>query len=432
MADPVDRKRIAAWCLYDWANSAFTTLVVTFVYSTYFSQALAPDVINGTILWSRAVGTSALLVALLSPVLGHIADCAGRRCRALAVATISCVAATALLALVSPAQAGAIPLALGLFILANTAYELGYVFYNAFLPDLAPRGRIGAISGYGWGAGYLGGIACLLLALAVLVREDPLWGIATEAGFNIRATNLLVAVWFLLFSLPLLGLCRDRPDPSFRFSGAAFAATLRHTWRDLADYPELRRFLLAHLVYNDGLVTIFAFGGIYAAGTFGMSMHEVLVFGVALNVVAGIGSFLFGHLDDSLGGRRAILLSLVGLILAVVMAAVAGSRAWFWLAGLAIGLFVGPNQSASRSLLGRFAPSGQQAEFYGFFSLSGKLTSFAGPLLLGAVTGFTGSQRVGVATLLLFFIVGGLLLWGVDETQGMARATRQNGAGAGG
>jgi UMF1 family MFS transporter len=190
------------------------------------------------------------------------------------------------------------------------------------------------------------------------------------------------------------------------------------------------RFLLARLVYNDGLVTIFAFGGIYAAETFGFTLQEVLMFGIALNLSAGSGALLMGHLDDRIGGKRTIMLSLVGLIIATVITLLATSKLWFWIAGLVIGIFVGPNQAASRSLMGRFVPPEAENEFFGFFAFSGKLTAFIGPFFLGLITELTGSQRLGVSVVLGLFIVGLLILLTVDEREGIAVAGRTEGAGA--
>ena len=194
---------------------------------------------------------------------------------------------------------------------------------------------------------------------------------------------------------------------------------------EIGRYREIVKFLIARLIYNDGLVTVFAFGGIYAAGTFGMTLSEVIVFGVAINVAAGLGALVMGFLDDKIGGKNTIMITLVVLCVATGMAVWAPNRTWFWIAGMLIGLFVGPNQSASRSLMGRFVPDKHQSEFFGFFNFSGKVTSFFGPILLGTLTAVTGSQRAGVATVLLFFIVGGALLASVDERKGIKAATAE-------
>ena len=417
-----DKKTLYAWCLYDWANSAFATLVVTFVYGTYFTKAIAPDPTTGTLLWSRAIGASAILVAMLSPILGGLADRRVRRKRGLFIATLVCVLATSALTFVRPNLEQAIPLALICFVIANVAYELGIVFYNAFLPDLAPPGKIGTISGFGWGLGYAGGITCMTIAMFALVTEKPLLGISTELGFNIRATNLLVAGWFFLFSLPLLSRLRDQPRDDQSPPTLSLGAQFRQTWRDLCEYREVLKFLIARLLYNDGLVTVFAFGGIYAAGTFGMTMREVMLFGIVINIAAGLGALGFGFVDDALGGKRTIQISIVALIIATLMAVLAPDKTWFWIAAVLIGIFVGPNQSASRSLMGRFVPPRHQAEFFGFFSFSGKITSFLGPILLGIITVRFQSQRAGVASVIIFFIAGGLILLTVNEKRGIAAA----------
>ena len=202
---------------------------------------------------------------------------------------------------------------------------------------------------------------------------------------------------------------------------AAFVE-LGRTFRAIGRYREVAKFLIARLVYNDGLVTVFAFGGIYAGETFGMPLSEVILFGVGLNVASGLGALCFGFVDDKVGGKKTVLMTLVALSVATVLAVWAPTKTWLWVAGILIGLFVGPNQSASRSLMGRFVPEKHQAEFFGFFAFSGKITSFLGPILLGTATAMFASQRAGVATVLVFFVVGGGLLLLVNERAAMAAA----------
>ena len=418
------RRVIWSWALYDFANSPFTTLVVTFVYATYFTQAIAADPIHGTALWSRAVTATAILVALLSPFLGALADRGGYRKAFVAGFTWLCIAATVALYFVRPGQVAA---ALALFVVANVAFELSDVFYNAFLPDIAPQSRIGRVSGLGWGMGYIGGLLALTVALVTLVQpETPWFGFTHADGESIRATNLLAAAWFAVFSVPLWLFVREslsaRPPAPHVFRDAV--AQLRRTFAGIRKYRQVARFLLARLVYNDALVTIFAFGGIYAAETFGFPLSEVLLFGIVVNVAAGIGAFAMGYLDDYIGGKRTIVVSLLGLILATGLAVAATTKTSLWIAGIAIGVFVGPNQSASRSLMGRFVPPRMENEFFGFFAFSGKLTAFIGPFLLGMLTDLSGSQRVGFSAVLALFVVGvPLLLW-VDEREGLETAAR--------
>ena len=413
------RVALWSWCFYDWANSAFTTLVVTFIYSAYFTATFADDPGRGTALWSRAIMVSAVAIAALAPVAGALADRGDRR-KYLILCSLVCVVTTATLTFVTPGMPNSVLVALGIFVVANVAFELGLVFYNAFLPSIAPADRIGRISGYGWGLGYAGGLMALVAALFVFVPETPRFGIPTDDGFNLRATNLLVAGWFLLFSVPAFLFLKDDWVPGGVSIGRAFS-DLAVTTRHLRRYRQVLLFLLARLFYNDGLVTIFAFGGIYAVGTFGFSFTELVTFGIVINVGAGLGALAFGFLDDLIGGRATIAFSVVALALATILAALAPNQTWFWVAAVLVGVFAGPNQSASRSLMARFVPPKHESEFFGFFAFSGKVTSFLGPALLGVLSDLY-SQRVGVGSLLVFFVVGGLLLWRVDEQQAIADA----------
>ena len=424
-----DRRVIASWALFDFANSPFTTLVVTFVYASYFTEVIAPDSIRGTALWSRAVTLTALVVAFLSPWLGALADRGGYRKRFLAVSTLVCVAGSFAL---FPWRAGQVTQALAVFVVANVAFEVGQVFYNAFLPDIAPPGRIGRISGYGWALGYVGGLAALVLALVGIhpfrARCTPWFGLSRDYGENIRATSLIVGVWFALFSLPFFFWVkedRSRISPPGSVVRASFRQ-IGDTFREIRRYRQMVRFLVARLFFNDALITVFAFGGIYAAGTFGFSMKDIVLFGIVLNVAAGLGAFGLGFLDDRLGGKRTVTLSLWGLSVATLLAVVSPGETGFWIAGVLIGVFAGPNQSASRSLMGRFVPEDKESEFFGFFAFSGKATAFVGPLLLGILTQAFGSQRAGVVVVLVLFVGGLIILSRVDEAEGVAAAGRNS------
>ncbi len=408
----------SAWCFFDFANSAFTTLVVTFIYATWFTKVMAPDEVIGTQRWSWGITSSALLVALCAPLLGAFADRHGRRKTVFVWTTALCIAATVALAFVTPPHWIT---ALLVFMVANTSYEISLAFYNSFLPGLSSTERVGRLSGIAWALGYGGGLLCLVAGFLFTGLPgviDPV--LPTANGFNIRATNLLVAAWFLVFGLPALILLPEAPLADRKVT-TGFRALAR-SFRTLTRLRQAFRLLLARLVYNDGIVTIFAFGGIYAAGTFGMSLAEIIQFGIALNLAAGLGAWLFSPLDDWLGGKTVILISLVGLIGASLMAALAPTRAWFWAAGILIGLLVGPNQSASRSLMARFVPPSQTSQLFGLYAFSGKLTSFAGPLFLGWLTSLAQSQRVGVSSVILFFVAGGAILLSVDEEQGRSEA----------
>lgn len=415
----MDRRGVAAWCLYDWANSAFPTVVVTFVFASYFAKALADSPEQATGQWGLAISLSSLLVAVIAPVLGAVADMGGRRKPWLLAFTLLCVSAGAALWTVLPDSAFAVR-ALLLVGLANLAFELAQVFYNAMLPDIAPRAMIGRISGWAWGLGYAGGLTCLALCLLLLIQPSPpYFGLDAAAAEPVRATALLVAVWYLFFALPLFRFTPDRPSRGLSVSAAVAQGLgqLLTTLRELRRHGNILRFLLARMLYTDGLNTLFVFGGIYAAGSFGMDTQEILLFAILLNVTAGLGAAAFGWIDDLIGAKKTILIAVLALTLLGGAILLVESKLWFYLLGAALGVFVGPAQSASRSLMARLAPAELRTEMFGLYALSGKATAFLGPALVGWVALEAGSQRLGMAVILAFFLVGLLLLLPVRESR---------------
>ena len=403
---------VAAWCLYDWANSAFPTVIVTFVFAAYFTKGVAADPVQGTAIWGQAIGWSALIVAVISPVAGAIADNTGRRKPWLLFATVACVVPSALLWTVTPVPAMALQ-ALVLVAVANVAFELGMVFYNAMLPDMVAPSRIGRVSGWGWGTGYAGGLVCLSLVLVLFVQTDtPLFGLARDAAEHLRVTGPFVAGWMAIFAVPLFLFTKDKPAtglPGLEAVRRGFTE-LAETVRKARAHANVLRFLIARMIYTDGLNTLFAFGGIYAAGTFGMSFADLIVFGIGMNVTAGAGALVFAWLDDRWGPHKVIFVSLIALTgLSAAILVVTDIRL-FWIIGLSLGVFVGPAQSASRSMMARLAPESIRTEMFGLYALSGKATAFMGPMLVGALTVAADSQRIGMAGILIFFIAGGLLL----------------------
>ena len=410
-------RQMIAWATVDLASSPFFAVVITFVFATYVTTVVAPNEIAGTAEWSRMTVIAALLIAVISPVLGAIADAGGPRKPWLLTFMLLSCAATACLWFVAP-EHDYLLLALTLVLLANVCNEIAQAFYNAMLPDLAEQDQLGRWSGWGWGLGYIAGIVALALILVVFVQpKPPLFGLNADEAEQVRITVPLLAIWFLLFSLPLFLLTPDRTSHarSFASSVRQGLTTLVETFKDVRRSANIARFLLARLIYNDGLNTLFAFGGIYAAGTFGMTLNEVLLFGIALNVTAGLGAFSFAFLDDRIGSKRTILIAICGLFLAGTVALLAEEKTTFWLVALVIGIFVGPAQSASRTLMARLAPADQRTEMFGIYALTGKVTAFIGPFLFGTATAWFQSQRAGMATILVMFVVGGLLLTRVKE-----------------
>ncbi len=409
-----------AWCLYDWANSAFPTVIETFVFATFFARAVASDPEMGTAQWGLALGIAGGAVALVSPALGAIADRAGARKPWLAIFTAMTALSAFCLWFTKPMPEYAL-WALVWFGIGTVAFEFAQVFYNAMLPDLASKDRVGRLSGWGWGMGYAGGLCCLAVSLVVLVQaEPPPFGLDAAQQEPVRATAILVALWVAVFALPLMLWTPDRPRTGTPLGRAACEgmAELLRTLRTLPRERVIGRFLLARMLYIDGLNTIFAFGGIYAAGSFGMAFEEILMFGIALNVTAGLGAAGFGWLDDKLGPKPVIVASLSALLVVGASLLVVESKTWFWALGIALGAFFGPVQSASRSLMTRLAPPERAAELFGLYAVSGKATAFLGPLALAWATTVWESQRAGMATTLVFILAGLALMLAVPLSAG--------------
>ena len=294
--------------------------------------------------------------------------------------------------------------ALTLFIIANIAFEMGTVFCNSYLPDLSNQENSGSISGFAWGLGFVGGLLALFLALLLFDVNNPL---------ELRKINVLVGIWFAVFSIPTFLFLKDRKKEKLTKKHISDSfASIRKTFNSITYYKQISQFLIARLFFNDGLITIFALGGIYAVGTINFTFEEVMLLGIVLNFAAGFGSFLFGYLEDKIGAKRVINISLIVLIIATFIAYFAPEtnfpKEMFWVAGVLIGLMVGPNQSCSRSLMAQLAPKEKQNEFFGFFALTGKATSFLGPLLFGIITTYY-SQQMALWVVIILFVVGLLL-----------------------
>ncbi len=406
-----------SWALYDWANSPFATLIVTFIFPAYFQAGIVRDAVHGQALWGYTIAGSGLVIAVVAPILGAIADAAGRRKPWILVFTGVCAVCSALLWFATPTSA-AIGFSIACVVVANIGFEFGIVFNNAMLPDIVSEERLGRLSGWAWGFGYAGGLAALSVALFVFIwPKPPLFGLDAATAEPVRMTGPLVASWLLLFSIPLFLFTPDRPSRGVRL-GAALRGGLAELGTTLAGLPRNRRlalFLIAHMIYSDGLITLFAIGAVYAAGEFGLSLTEVTVFGIVLNVAAGAGAATFAWHDDRLGSKRVIVIALVGLVTASLLAVAARSVTALWIAGILIGFFVGPAQSASRSLMARLTEPEKRAGAFGLYALSGRATSFFGPALVASVTAASGSQRAGMATIIAFFAIGLVLLLPVRE-----------------
>jgi UMF1 family MFS transporter len=442
------RRAVTAWLFFDWAAQPFFTLITTFVFAPFFAAALAADPAQGQALWGYATGFAGLCIALLSPLLGGIADRTGPRKPWIAAFGALLVLGAAMLWFAVPGSRLAVPIALAGFVVGTIGAEFATTFNNAMMTRLVPPGRLGWLSGTGWAIGYLGGLLSLALTLALLAADPltgktlagltPILGLDAAAREGDRFSGPLTALWFIIFVTPMFLLTPDAPPTGMRLAEAARGGVgrLKATLAELPRLPSLGRFLLANMIYQDGLVALFAFGGIYAAGVFGWQTIELGVFGILLTVTGTLGAWLGGKLDDRIGGKRVVLGAIGCLLLACLgilslgpghvffafptappipgdgLFASLPERVYLGL-GLLIGLVAGPLQASSRSLMARLAPEERVGEFFGLFALSGKVTSFMGPTLVALVTSVFASQRAGLAVLIGFFLLGGVLLAGV-------------------
>lgn len=413
------RIEIAAWCLYDFADSSFTTLIVTVAYGLYFRTVVAGHLGPGAdFYWGASVSISMVVVALTSPILGAMADASGRKKLLLGIFAGTCIVFTALLVTVGR---GEIVLGMVFFILANAGFEGAHVFYNGFLPEIAGDAEMGRISGYGWAIGYLGGLAALLLAY-------PFTRAGLEAGADrFRLSFVVVALFHLLFTLPILALLRERAprrnEPLVALARDG-ARRLRDTCRHVRGLRDLFRFLLAFLVYNDAVTTVIAFSAIYAMHVIGFTVHQVMLLFIVTQLTAFAGSFAAGYLVDRWGAKPTILATLVLWCVTIAGAYAARGVPQFFAVGILASIGMGSTQTASRSLMGLLIPPGRNAEFFGFYALTGKVSAVAGPLLYGFIASAFGSERPAVLSLGAIVLAGLALMLGVDVDRGRRAARR--------
>lgn len=442
----VSRRGIFGWLMFDWATQPVFTLVTTFIFAPYFAGRFMEDGVAGQAYWGYATATAGILIAILSPVLGSIADITGRRKPWIACFSVLLILGATLLWFSAPlgpelSQEGshttAILLVLLAYILVTIGAEFATVFTNAMMPDLVPPERLGRLSGTGWAIGYAGGLVSLVIMLGFLVASPesgktllglaPLFGLDPAAAEGTRATGPLTALWFLVFVLPLFLFT---PDSAKRQS-ISFAKAARQGVSDLIarlkrarqDRP-LFLYLLAHMLYVDGLIALFAFGGIYAQSVFGWDTTKLGLFGIFLTITGVAGALIGGRLNDRLGSIAVIKGSIIILILAsiailsveksvilfVVPVSTSIAEICYYLIGGVIGAAAGPLQSASRTYLAEITHPNERTSAYGLYAMVGKVTSFSGPLAVGLLTYISQSQRIGISALIVFLIAGLVVL----------------------
>ena len=418
------RGRVAAWAFWDWGSASFNAVVTTFVFSVYITGSSFGDeaIVSAQLGWALAI--AGLLVAVLAPITGQRSDTSGRRKFWLGANTLVVVGLTTAMFFV---EASPSYLLLGLVLLAagNVFFEFASVNYNAMLSQVSSPRTIGKVSGFGWGMGYLGGIVLLLIVyFGFIAPEVGLFGVTSENGLNVRVTMLVAAAWFGLFALPvLLRVPEYRAPAAMRREKVGFFQSYVVLGRDVKRLWTTSRqtvyFLLASAIFRDGLAGVFTFGGVLAASVFGFSPGEVIIFAIAANVVAGVATMAVGVLDDRLGAKPVIVTALVGLLVSGMLVFVLhdGGQIVFWTAGLALCLFVGPAQSASRTFLARLIPAGREGEVFGLYATTGRAVSFLAPTAFAVFVSIFGATYWGILGIMLVLLLGLLLLIPVKAKQ---------------
>ena len=430
VAERASRRERWAWYMYDFGNSAYASVVLLAVYSVYFKEQVVGGA-EGTRMWGWAVGIAMLVVALISPVLGAIADFAASKKRFLLFFTVMACLFTAGLFLAKP---GALVIGMGFFILAEIGYRAAQVYYNGLLPEIAEPHEMGRVSGYGWAIGTLGGVICLLLILPLVVLIG--------GTFIVRLSLVITAVFFAVSAVPIFLWLRERAAPQSLPEGESYLTValkrLGKTITTAAQFREFVKFMIAFLVYNDGIIMALDFAAIIGAVLYGMSQEQLIIFMIIVQITNVAGAYLFGILVDRLGGKRSLVLSLVLMIAVVIWLYFNQTLTGYFFVGAVAGVAMAGAQSVSRTMVAIFAPPGQSAEFYGFFAVMGRTSSFIGPLVYGllaaeaalwyqasgqdAVLAEQSGQRVAILSIVVFLVIGLALLALVDERKARAAA----------
>jgi len=401
-------KNIFGWVMYDFANSSFTTIIVTVIYSVYFRNVVVNQGELGTALWGRAISISMLMVAVTAPIFGAVADFSRAKKKFLFYNCYLTVIFTALLFFV---HAGDIVKGMIFFIIANFAFNSGNVFYNALLPDVASRNEMGKVSGWGWAVGYIGGLAALLLILP-LVHNN--W---------IRLVFPTVAAFFGIFAIPTFILLKEIKKPSKRTNYLRTALIrIKQSYKNIKNFRELIKFIISYLIYNDGIIVVISFAAIYGATRFGMDTKQLITYFVIANVTSMIGALVFGYIFDKIGAKKTISITIIIWIAVVIWAFMCKSIKEFYFIGMLAGIAIGSSQSSSRAMLVLLTPDSKMAEFFGFYSVTGRIASILGPLVYGEIARITGEQKWAILSVVLFFIVGVIILQTVDEEKGKMMA----------
>ncbi len=406
-------KKILNFALYDFANSAFTTIIITFIFSTYFAKQIAPNPVLGQSYWGWAIGTTGILVAIIGPILGSYADKKNFTEFFIKLFTIICISLTTLLWFSKPSEKYLL-FTLIIVALANFFYELSLIFYNSILKRISKTSDLGKSSGFSFALGYIGGILILIICIKIFIDNDVLpFGLSKENSENIRATSIVVAVWYLIFSIPFLFSLKKKINNKIELSSDNIKKIKDLIWNN--GLNNLGKFLIARMLYADGLNAIIVMGGIFAVGVFNLEIKDLLILSILMNVTAFIGAIVGGYANDKFSSKSVIIFSLLGLIISSSIILFVKSQLFFLIFAAINGFFIGPIQSASRVFITKSIDENNQASGFGLFALSGKLTSFIGPLLVSTITYISSNQRIGFSSAIILLLIGLLILLKVKK-----------------
>jgi len=406
-------KKLFNFALYDFANSAFTTIIITFIFATYFAKQIAPNPVLGQSYWGWAIGITGLLVALIGPLIGSFAD--KKNCTEFFIKlfTIICIILTSFLWFAKPSEKYLLYTLL-VVASANFFYELSLIFYNSILKRISNSNNLGKSSGFSFALGYIGGILILIICIKVFIDNEVLpFGLSKENSENIRATSIVVALWYLIFSIPFLFSLKKKIKNKIERSSNNIKKIKNLFWDK--GLNNLGKFLLARMLYADGLNAIIVMGGIFAVGVFNLEIKDLLVLSVLMNITAFIGAIIGGYANDKFSSKSVIIFSLLGLIFSSAIILFIKTKIFFLIFASINGLFIGPIQSASRVFITKSIDENNQASGFGLFALSGKLTSFIGPLLVSTLTYISNSQRIGFSAAIILLLIGLLVLLKVKK-----------------
>ena len=407
-------KKIFHFALYDFANSAFTTIIITFIFATYFAKQIAPNPILGQSYWGWTIGITGFLVAIIGPIIGSFADKKNKIVFFIRLFSLLCILFTSLLWFSKPSQSFLL-YTLVIVGTANLFYELSLIFYNSLLKDISTEKNLGKSSGFGFALGYVGGIVILLISIKLFIDTNNLpFGLVKEDSQNIRAIAILVSIWFLLFSIPFLFFVIKNNKEKIKKNIPTNLVDLKKLlWEK--KITVLGKFLIARMLYADGLNAIIVMGGIFAVGVFNLEIQDLLKLSILMNISAFIGSFFGGIVNDRYGSKIVIIFSLIGLILSSTAILFTFSVTMFFVLAAINGLFIGPIQSASRVVITSMLNKKNQGKGFGLFATSGKLTSFVGPFLVSTVTFLSESQRIGFSAAIKIILAGLIILFKIKK-----------------